>query len=103
MLKKRLDRAASFSDDKGDDMQIDLSTGNAQFLQDQVAAGAFQSSDAAVEAAIGLLRRRTELLDKVRRSCDQMDRGEYVEFDEDALSAFFASLFGPDAVSEAPE
>lgn len=84
-------------------MHVDISAGSAQFLQDQVASGSFQSPDAAVEAAIGLLRRHAEIRAKIQRGCDQLDRGEYIEFDDEGLTEFFAGLFGPEAVGDAAQ
>lgn len=75
-------------------MQFDISPENSQFLQEQLAIGSFKSPEAAVDAAIRLLRRRTEIRDHVLKGCDQLDRGEYLELDEEGLAAFFNSLFG---------
>jgi len=76
-------------------MQFQLSPENAAFLESQVALGSFKSPDAALEAAITLLKRRAELRDHVVKGCDQLDRGEYIEFaDDQSLEKFFSTLFG---------
>ncbi|BBO31716.1 hypothetical protein [Lacipirellula parvula] len=74
-------------------MQLEISPENAAFLQSQVAAGRFQSPDAALEAAIALLKRRVELREHVLKGCDQLDRGEYIELDDEGLEKFFNELF----------
>ena len=75
-------------------MQFDLSSENAQFLQSQVAAGTFATPQAALDAAIALLKRQAEIYAHVRRGCEQLDRGEYTEFDDEGLAAYFGQLFG---------
>lgn len=81
-------------------MQFDISPENAQFLQSQVAAGSFHTEDAALEAAIRLLKRQAEIRAHVLRGCEQLERGEYTEYDEQGLSEFFSSLFGANVADE---
>jgi Arc/MetJ-type ribon-helix-helix transcriptional regulator len=73
-------------------MNPELSPENASFLKDQVATGAFPSGDAAINAAIELLRYQTELRSKVTRGVAQLERGEYADFDDEGLDRFFRDL-----------
>jgi Arc/MetJ-type ribon-helix-helix transcriptional regulator len=77
-------------------MNIDISAENAQFLQAQVAAGSFASAEEAVDVAVSLLRRREALRASILRGCDQLDRGDCLEFDEEGLAGYFQQLFGFD-------
>ncbi len=78
-------------------MYADLSPDNAAFLESQVAMGAFPSGGDALNAAVMLLRRRAEVLEKVQRGVKQLESGEYEEFDEEGLDRFFEELI---AISE---
>ena len=83
-------------------MQVELSPENVAFLQSQVALGSFKTPDAALDAAIDLLKRRSEIREHILKGCEQLDRGEYVEFaDDESLEKFFSSMFGD--VSEAAD
>ena len=76
-------------------MQFQISPENAAFLESQVSLGSFKSPDAAIGAAIDLLKRRAELREHVLKGCEQLDRGEYLEFaDDESLEKFFSTLFG---------
>jgi Arc/MetJ-type ribon-helix-helix transcriptional regulator len=74
-------------------MYSDLSPDNAAFLESQVATGAFRSGGDALNAAVMLLRRRTEVMEKVQLGVKQLENGEYQEFDEEGLDRFFEELF----------
>jgi Arc/MetJ-type ribon-helix-helix transcriptional regulator len=74
-------------------MQVELSPENVAFLQSQVAAGRFDSGDSALNAAVGLLKKRSELLAKIDRSVEQLDNGQCIELDEEGLEKFFNELF----------
>lgn len=84
-------------------MDIQLSPGSFQFLQNQVAAGAYPTTTAALDAAVEMLRRRAALREKLQRSLDQFDRGEYREFDDDSLDDWFRSIFGADCLEKQAE
>lgn len=73
-------------------MDLEISAENAQFLQDQVAAGSFPTPGAAVDAALEMLKRQAELRAKLQRGLDQLDRGEYIELDDEGLDKYFAEL-----------
>jgi len=74
-------------------MQVELSPENVAFLQSQVAAGRFDSGESALNAAIGLLKKRSELLAKIDRGIEQFNNGQYIELDEEGLEKFFNELF----------
>lgn len=74
-------------------MSLELTPDNAQFVNDQVAAGLFASDDAAVNAAVELLKRQAWLRAKLQHSIDQLERGEYIELDDEGLDRYFAELF----------
>lgn len=76
-------------------MELNISNDHAQFLVDQVAAGVFPNADAAVDAALGLLRKQAAIRERVRRGCEQLERGEYIELDDEGLDAYFEALFDP--------
>lgn len=69
-----------------------------QFVQDQVASGAYPDADAVVSAGLRLLETDTEdeaekmrrFLSKVRSGLDQLDRGEGIEVTDPA--AYFDAL-----------
>jgi hypothetical protein len=74
-------------------MNLQISAENAQFLQEQVAAGTFATPEAAIEAAFDVLKRQTALRERIQRGCDQLDRGEYLEFDEARLDNYLREIF----------
>ena len=84
-------------------MQVDLSSESEQFLREQVAGGVFKSHADAVEEAVRLLKFRAEVCAKVQRGCEQLDRGEYQEFDERGLAEFFNGLFKANVAGLAAE
>ncbi len=69
-----------------------------QFVQDQVASGAYPDADAVVSAGLRLLETDTDdeaekmrrFLSKVRSGLDQLDRGEGIEVAD--LQAYFDAL-----------
>lgn len=65
-----------------------------QFVQDQVASGAYPDADAVVSAGLRLLESNTEtmqrFLAKVKTGVDQLDRGEGIEVTD--LDAYFDAL-----------
>lgn len=73
-------------------MVTNLSSENAEFVRQQIASGAFTSSQDANEHAVTLLRQRTALLGRLDRGAQQLDSGEYVELDEAGMDQFFSDL-----------
>jgi Arc/MetJ-type ribon-helix-helix transcriptional regulator len=73
-------------------MSSELSPDIESFIAREIALGAFQTRDDALEAGITLLRKRRELIEKLDEGHRQLEAGEYVEFDEDGLRKFFDGL-----------
>jgi len=73
-------------------MPIDISPENERFIQEQIAAGVFQSLTEAIDAGVGLLRRRTEFLDRIDLGRRQLDEGDYHEYDIRKLQERFDQL-----------
>ena len=70
-------------------MSTDLSPENEQFLQQVVAAGVFPDRGQALDEAVGLLRRRQELLAHIEESTQQLRSGDFLEFDQEGMRRFF--------------
>jgi Arc/MetJ-type ribon-helix-helix transcriptional regulator len=70
----------------------DLSPDIESFIQQEVAVGAYQSRNQAIEAGVELLRRRKALLDRLDESRRQLDEGEYEEYDDEGLRQLFDLL-----------
>lgn len=63
-------------------MTIPLSPENEGFLRDLVSAGTFPSETDALNAAVGLLKRRQALRAEIQLGIDQADRGELIPAEE---------------------
>ena len=73
-------------------MGSEISRENEQFIEEQVASGTFRSRSEAMDAGVEVLRLRNELLNRVDEGRRQLDSGEYIEYDEDALKSRFEQL-----------
>jgi antitoxin ParD1/3/4 len=77
-------------------MQIILSPELEQLLQKEMATGRYRSENDVLMEAIQLLSARDRRLDELRSQLqigrDQIDRGEYTEFDEAGLEQFFEGI-----------
>ena len=77
-------------------MQIVLTSGVEQLLRNQLATGRYHSENEVLLEAVQLLtardRRLEELRSQVQIGRDQIDRGEYTEFDEAGMQQFFEGL-----------
>lgn len=69
-----------------------LSSENEAFIRQMLERGVYQNQDAIVNAAVDLLRQRTELLDPIKEGRRQLDEGEYKEFDDAGLDELFLEL-----------
>jgi hypothetical protein len=70
-------------------MSRDLSPENEQFIQHAIAGSVFHDREQALDAAVELLRKRQELLDHIDEGTRQLRSGQYAEYDEAGLRAFF--------------
>lgn len=73
-------------------MQIEISPQNNEFIDRQVARGEFRDRSAALDAAVELLRRRTDTLEKINNGRQQVDVGEYTEYDDESLKKRFDQI-----------
>jgi Arc/MetJ-type ribon-helix-helix transcriptional regulator len=73
-------------------MANELSSASESFIQQQVAIGAYRDRVDAIEAGIGLLRQRQELLDHIDEGRRQLEEGDFIELDREGLRLFFESL-----------
>jgi Arc/MetJ-type ribon-helix-helix transcriptional regulator len=71
---------------------ITLSQEQEQFLLSQVDAGRFPTIDAAVEAAVDRLRYDDYLQQSVQEGLNDLETGQYSDFDDESLDAYFKSL-----------
>jgi predicted transcriptional regulator len=62
-------------------MSIEISAENERYLQQLVERGVYRDCAAAMDDAIGLLRRRDQLRDEIRAGIAQADRGELLDAD----------------------
>lgn len=63
-------------------MATDLNPENERYLRELVVAGAYPDESTALNEAVRLFRRRSELVAAVRAGTDQADRGELVPAEE---------------------
>jgi putative addiction module CopG family antidote len=67
-----------------------------QFVHDQVSAGRYRSEDEVVVDAVRLLRelqcRQQRFEEDIRLGIEDLQRGDYVEYDEEGLGGLFEEL-----------
>lgn len=73
-------------------MNQPLSPENQAYIDGRVADGAFASRDEAIDASVALLRKRDELVARLRESRRQLDNGEFTEYDDESLARRFEQL-----------
>ena len=73
-------------------MQIEISPQNNEFIDRQVACGEFRDRGAALDAAVELLRRRTDTLAKIDNGRQQLDAGKFAEYDDESLKKRFDQI-----------
>jgi Arc/MetJ-type ribon-helix-helix transcriptional regulator len=73
-------------------MSLQVSGEQESFLQQQVELGLYVTKEAALDAAIELLKKSASLREHIDRGIAQLDAGDYVEFDEESMSGFFDGL-----------
>jgi Arc/MetJ-type ribon-helix-helix transcriptional regulator len=70
-------------------MSTELSPENEEYLRQVVAAGSFPDRSHALDEAVGLLRSRQALLAHIDEGVEQLQRGDFVEHDQESLRRFF--------------
>jgi Arc/MetJ-type ribon-helix-helix transcriptional regulator len=73
-------------------MSIQISRENEQIIHDAVSAGDYHSPDEVLTDALGLLRRKQQLVRDVKAGVDQLNRGETTEYDEASLDRFLQDI-----------
>lgn len=73
-------------------MASELSSDTESFIQQEIALGAFQSREDAIEAGIAMLKGRRELMNRLAESRRQLDEGESFEYDNEGLRQLFEEL-----------
>ena len=63
-------------------------TAHETFIADALARGLYRDRQELLNAAVELLRRKQELLDRIDLGIKQLETGEYREFDDAGLMAF---------------
>ena len=69
-----------------------LSPENEQFIEQEIAKGAYCDLLEAVNAGLDLLRKRKQLIARLEASRRQLDSGEFTDFDGPGLHALFSDL-----------
>jgi Arc/MetJ-type ribon-helix-helix transcriptional regulator len=69
-------------------MSIEIPSQYLPYVHEAVASGRFQSESALIGEALELLVRRDRERKLVEEGLDQLDRGEYLEFDDEGLRQF---------------
>jgi Arc/MetJ-type ribon-helix-helix transcriptional regulator len=73
-------------------MASELSSDTESFIQQEIALGAFESREDALEAGIAMLKCRRELMNRLAESRRQLDEGEFLEYDDEGLRQLFEEL-----------
>lgn len=76
-------------------MSPNITPENEDFMTEQISAGHFTDRDEALNAGIELLKARQELLERLAVSRNELDSGQYQEFDDVGLKKFFDELRAP--------
>ena len=77
-------------------MSISLPPDIEEFIRDEVASGRYDSADDVLHEAIGILkvrqRQREELRTDIRAAVEQIENGDYFEYDNSSLREFLNEL-----------
>ena len=77
-------------------MTVEIPPEHQQFVKDVVARGDFKTEGEVVGEALRLLEERQQTAAYLRREMqvglDELDRGEYVEYNETSLKEFFEQI-----------
>ncbi len=68
-------------------MSTDISPQNEQYIQQEVARGAFPSRGKALDEAVELLKQRDQWTGEVQAGIDQIERGEYEPMEMEKVKA----------------
>ena len=70
-------------------MSSDISPESERFIQHAVETGLFHDRGSVLDAAVDLLKRRTELLEHIDRGTQQLRTGQYTGYNDEQLRRFF--------------
>ncbi len=77
-------------------MTVEIPSEYQQFVANAIACGEFKTEGEVVAEALRILEERRQTTEYLRREMqvglDELDRGEYVEFDEVSLKEFFEQV-----------
>ncbi len=77
-------------------MTVEIPPEHEQFVKAVLARGEFQTEGQVISEALRLLEERDRRLEQLRRDIkvglDQLDRGEFTDYDEQSLKAFFEQI-----------
>jgi len=73
-------------------MSVDIPAEFIPFVQRSIASGRFESESAMVIEAFKLLALRERELKLVEKGLDDIERGDYLEFDDEGLANFFEDI-----------
>ena len=73
-------------------MNVSIPVELEEFVQAVIERGTYQSEAEVVSEALRLLKKREQLRQAVRGGVEQLDRGEYSEYDENSLPEFLADV-----------
>ena len=73
-------------------MASDISPENEQFIQHEIASGAFANRQEALDAGVDMLKQRRQIIERLKESRRQLDEGECVELDGAGLRNLFEQL-----------
>jgi antitoxin ParD1/3/4 len=63
-----------------------------EFVDDIIRSGSYHSEVEVVSEGLRLLKKREQLRREVHAGIEQLDRGEYTEYEEDSLPQFLADV-----------
>ena len=73
-------------------MNVDIPPQFIPFVQQSIASGRFESESAMLTEALNLLVLRERELELVRKGFEDIERGDYFEFDDEGLAKFFEDI-----------
>ena len=73
-------------------MSLQISQENERSIHDAMSAGDYHNPDEVLTDALRLLRRKQQLIRDVKEGVDQLNRGEYTEYDEESLDRFLQDI-----------
>ena len=73
-------------------MKSDLSPQDEQFIQELLHDGSYRTRADVLEDALDLLKQRRELLRHIDIGTQQLQNGQYAEYDEESLRELFARV-----------